>query len=328
MQSRVSDMKTAEAPIVSGAQVSSFRIALPPLSAAKLQKALPHIMADYMAEDTKDTAFCLADDIAAPHDEHHIVLACAHSVLREVIEASSGKNLSALWPDYMRLQVPESGVAVLSDGGDVLARRADGTGFRLPKLLADAALADETVSPAQLIDLPAAPGFATGRFGPNLPLGDMLKKARRTLALMVAIGFLGSAALAAQACQNERQSDALEARAKDLYRAQFPTAQRVVNVEAQLRGKLGGARQASGFTASFGRLQSALTAVPNVRLETMRYSDQPRPTLQVTLVTPDFSTLELARRALSQADFALAEGTSEQANGLIVNELTLTAGRR
>ena len=322
-------MKTAEAPIVSGAQVSSFRIALPPLSAAKLQKALPHIMADYMAEDTKDIAFCLADDIAAPHDEHHIVLACAHSVLREVIEASSGKNLSALWPDYMRLQVPESGVAVLSDGGDVLARRADGTGFRLPKLLADAALADETVSPAQLIDLPAAaPGFATGRFGPNLPLVDMVKKARRTLALIVAIGLLGSAALAAQAWQNERQSDALEARAKDLYRAQFPTAQRVVNVEAQLRGKLGGARQGSGFTASFGRLQSALTAVPNVRLETMRYSEQPRPTLQVTLVTPDFSTLELARRALSQAGFALAEGTSEQANGLIINELTLTAGRR
>jgi type II secretory pathway component PulL len=69
-------------------------------------------------------------------------------------------------------------------------------------------------------------------------------------------------------------------------------------------------------------------AVPNVRLEAIRYGEQPRPSLQVTLVTTDFSTLEQARRKLSQAGFALAEGSSEQANGLIVNELTLTAGKR
>lgn len=309
--------------ILPGQAVSSFAVKLPPLSAAKLAKALPHIMADYLADERADTVFCLAP---APTPETGLVLACDINVLRQTIEdaARAKKDMTALWPDYMQIAVPESGVAVMRDGDKVLARRADGTGFCLPAALADAALADETQSGAVTQGFPANhAGFAVGRFGPNLPLGKIMRHTKRTLLLSTVAALAWSGALALQGWQNERQRFALEDRAVALYKERFPKARRIVNVEAQLRGKLGTDATAQGFSGLFGRVQDILAQQATTRLEEVSFTAQPSPSLKLSVATPGFSELEQLRRQLTEAGFRIDSGSSEQANGLIVNEMTL-----
>ncbi len=321
--SQNSNPSQAHIGVLPGQVVSSFAVKLPPLSAAKLAKALPHIMADYLADERADTVFCIAP---TPTPETDLVLACDIKVLRQTIETATRdkKDMTALWPDYMRIAVPETGIAVLQDGDKVLARRADGTGFCLPKALADAALADETPSEAVTQGFPENhAGFAVGRFGPNLPLGKIMRKAKRTLLLLAAAALTWSSALALQGWQNERQRFALEDRAVVLYKERFPEARRIVNVEAQLRGKIGTDGTAQGFSGLFGRVQNILAQQATTRLEEVGFAAQPSPSLKLTVATPGFSELEQLRRQLTEAGFRIDSGSSEQTNGLIINEMTL-----
>ena len=314
--------------ILPGQAVSSFAVKLPPLSAGKLAKALPHIMADYLADERGETVFCLADKA---DDGTSVVLACEASLLRQALAAANEKkaNLSALWPDYMQLTIPESGIAVLRDGTDVLARRADGTGFRLPQALAEAALSKESVNDAVTAAFPNEnAGFATGRFGPNLPLGKFLKAARRTLILAGLAGFAWASNLGLQGWQNDRQGQALQEQAVTLYKEQFPEARRIVNVEAQLRGKLGASGTAQGFSGMMTLMQGVMAAQDAARLEELSYVAQPTPSLKLVVATPGFSKLESLRAALTAAGFRLNGGSSKQINGVIRNEMTLTMGGR
>ena len=325
---RISTVSGQPVGILPGQAVSSFAVKLPPLSAGKLAKALPHIMADYLADERTETVFCLAD---RTQDGMSVILACEASLLRQAISEANAKkaNLNAMWPDYMQLTPPENGVAILREGSDVLARRADGTGFRLPQALADAALSRETVNDAVAAGFPNEnAGFATGRFGPNLPLGKLLRAARRTLILTGLAGFAWAGNLALQGWQNDRQSQALQDQAVVLYKQQFPEARRIVNVEAQLRGKLGTTGAAEGFSGMMNLMQGVMSAQQAARLEELSYVAQPVPSLNLIVATPGFSELENLRAAFTAAGFRLNGGSSEQINGVIRNEMTLTLGRR
>ena len=315
--------------ILPGRAVSSFAITLPPLATSKLNKALPHIMADYLADDRGETSFCIVD---TAQDGKALVLACDTDILCTTLnDANEDKrNLTAIWPDYMRLAIPESGAAIRTDGTDILARRADGTGFRLPRALADIALENETTCDAVETEFPThLAGFATGRFGPNLPLAQIVKKARTSLALTALAGLMWSASLAFQGWQNDSRRFALEDQAIAQYKEQFPKARRVVNVEAQLRGKLGTSAGARGFSGIMASIQNVLTAQGTARLEELSYAALPNPSLKLVIATPGFSELEQLRSKLKAAGFRLSGGSSEQVNGFIRNEITLTPiGRR
>jgi len=211
----------------------------------------------------------------------------------------------------------------------VLARRADGTGFRLPHALAEAALSKESVNDAVTAAFPNEnAGFATGRFGPNLPLGKFLKAARRTLILAGLAGFAWASNLGLQGWQNDRQGQALQEQAVTLYKEQFPEARRIVNVEAQLRGKLGASGTAQGFSGMMTLMQGVMAAQDAARLEELSYVAQPTPSLKLVVATPGFSKLESLRAALTAAGFRLNGGSSKQINGVIRNEMTLTMGGR
>lgn len=312
--------------ILPGQTVSSFAVPLPPLPTGKLARALPHIMADYLADERADTAFCVLEQNAQGAS---LVLACDTAILRETITraAENKTNLTALWPDYMRLAVPESGVAVLQDGDDIMARRADGTGFRLPKTMADKVLSDETTCDGQEAGFPPDnAGFAIGRFGPNLPIGALVKKSRRSLALLLATAVAWSGSLLFQAQRNENQRDALEAEAVALYQARFPEARRIVNVEAQLRSKLGQSGNRQGFTGMFAGVRQIISAQTGARLEGFSYTAKPSPAFKMVVATPGFSELEQLRAGLSEAGFQLNGGSSEQIDGLILTEMTLSQG--
>ncbi|MGI9438336.1 MAG: type II secretion system protein GspL [Parvibaculales bacterium] len=312
--------------LLSGQLVASFCVKLPALPPSKLDRALPHIMSDYLTSDAGDLVFCHMPTT----DDKHIVFACARHALDALIDEARDNDLElqAIWPDYMTLAQPENGIAIAEEGDDIIARRADGSGFRLPKALAAPMLTNTDTHSATPDALPpTTPGFATGRYGTQLPLADMMRRWRRPLVLAAAalIVWLGAGLNAAM--DNQRQRDAMEAQAETRFMTLFPETRRIVNLESQLRTKLGMSGGAS-FGGQVTRLLSTLAALPNIRLEEMAFDAAQSSALEITLSTTDFSALETARLRLVQAGFGVTEGKSEQSDDVVIGRFNLSPSNR
>ena len=315
--------------LLDGKAVSSFRLRLPKLSDAKLQRALPHIMSDYVSGDSSDLTFC---HIPLANDPYSLVLACDRKVLDDAMRAAQAESyeLHAIWPDYMQIAIPGDGVACQEIAEDLLVRRADGTGFRLPKLLADAAIGDATRHPATTDTLPHGAGFATGRFGSKLPVGALLAQAKRPLILAgLAMGLWLTATLFA-GFDAARKSDALARMGEDAFREKFPEVRRIVNIEAQIRNRLGGGSGGGGFSGLATQTMVTLQSTPDIRMEAMAFIGGRNSGLDITLSARSFSALENARQKLSTVGFRVTEGKSEQSKNLVIGRFTLTpnGGRR
>ncbi len=317
--------------LLDGRAVSSFRLRLPKLSDAKLQRALPHIMSDYLT-DNDNLSFCHMPLAKGDADNgYSLVFACAKDRLDELIGAAQAEQLemSAIWPDYMQVPQPDEGVAIIERDGDILARRADGTGFRLPKALADAAIGEAQIITADPATLPAAPGFAIGRFGTQLPIADILAAVKRPLILAgAAIAIWLAATLYGGFSVNQKAAELAQS-GEDMFRKKFPEVRRVVNVEAQLRNRLGGVG-GSSFSGHSSQLLAALQSLPDIRLEAMEFIGGRNQSMDITLSARNFSALEKARQKLAMAGFRVEEGKSEQSNQLVIGQFTLSlsGGRR
>lgn len=312
--------------LLNGQAVSSFRLRLPNLSDAKLQRALPHIMSDYLS-DCGDISFCHM----SLGDDHSLVLACKKSLLDDIMRQAQAEKLEvrAIWPDYMELPQPDEGLVICEQDGDVLARRADGTGFRLPKQLADAAIGELKTVTVERATLPDAPGFATGRFGTQLPIGEWFTAIKRPLLMgATAVAVWLFATLYGGIAAHQKSTELAE-RGEDLFRKKFPEVRRVVNVEAQLRNQLGNVGGAS-FSAYGAQLLTALQALPDARLETIEFIGGRTQSLDITLTARNFSVLENARQKLAASGFRVEEGKSEQSAKLVTARFTLipAGGRR
>ncbi len=313
--------------LLDGQAVSSFRLRLPKLSDAKLQRALPHIMSDYLT-DNDDISFC---HMPLAENDDSLVFACAKQRLDELMRAAQAEKLElqAIWPDYMQVPQPDKGIAIIERDGDILARRADGTGFRLPKALAEAAIGDSETITARADSLPVAPGFATGRFGTQLPIGEILATFKRPLTLAAAAIAIWLAATVYGGFSDRQKAVELAQSGEDMFRKKFPEVRRVVNVEAQLRNRLGGGTGAS-FTGHSSQLMAVLQSLPNARLEAIEFTGGRNQSMEITLSARNFSVLESSRQKLAMAGFRVEEGKSEQNNQLVIGRFTLTqsAGRR
>ncbi|CAI8211706.1 MAG: Type II secretion system protein L [Alphaproteobacteria bacterium] len=312
--------------LLPGRHVSSFCLTLPALPPSKLERALPHIMSDYLTADSSDMVFCHSP----AQDGQHIVFACSRDTLDDLMDEARARNLELLgiWPDYMTVGKPSDGIAVLEDGNDILARRADGSGFRLPKHLAASLLNDSKTHPGRADALPTQEaGFAIGRYGAQLPLGALVQNWRRPLILMAAalLVWLGAGLL--DAFNSERHRANMEAQAEARFMKLFPDTRRFVNLEAQLRNKLGMSGSAS-FSGQTTRLMATLAALPNMRLEEIEFDAERAQGLEVTVSTTDFSALEAGRLRLMQAGFRVTEGTSEQDENLVIGRFNLGLTRR
>lgn len=312
--------------LLSGRHVSSFCLTLPALPPSKLERALPHIMSDYLAADSGEMVFC-----HMPRDDgKHVVFACAREALDTLMNDARERQLELLgiWPDYMTLATPESGIAIMEEGDDVLARRADGSGFRLPKNIAASLLTENETHEASAAALPTQEtGFAKGRYGAQLPLAALLHNWRRPLLLtgLALFAWLGAGLL--DAVNSERQRDAMEAQAEARFMKLFPETRRIVNLESQLRNELGMSGSAS-FSGQVNRLMATLAELPNMRLEGIEFDAERAQGMEITLSTTDFSALEAGRLRLVQAGFRVAEGKSEQADDLVIGRFNLALSRR
>lgn len=314
--------------LLNGTSVASFRLRLPKLSAVKLQRALPHIMSDYLSDSGADVSFCHVD---LPDSDHSLVLVCQHEALEVLADEAqdNGLELKAIWPDYMQVPQPDEGVATVEQDGDILARRADGTGFRLPKALAEASFGDLSPHSVALSSAPSEAGFATGRFGTQLPLSAMMATAKRPLWLSGIAAAVWLAATLYGGISGFQKTEELAQRGEQMFRQQFPDVRRVVNVEAQLRNRLGSSGGAS-FSGYSGRILDSLKPVKNIRLEAIEFIGGRNQTIDITLSGRSFSDLEAGRLKLAAAGFNVEEGKSEQSKQLVSGRFTLSiaGGRR
>ena len=319
--------------VIAGDTVSCFRVTLPALSAAKLRKTLPYLVSDLMVTDIEDMHLCLIET-ETPND--YLLLACAETVMREMQDAALAEDLSlkAAWPDYMLIAPPDEGVTVLHEDGDILCRRADGTGFRMPEKLAEAALSDVTKDARRdgMRGLPPeeGQGMAIGIYGAQFPFMSYLPVLKRPAILAATVLLIWVIGSFAQIGQHQAARADYEDASIQLFKQAFPDVTRVVNVEAQLMNKMmsSNALPARNFLFLTDTLFQAFEDVENIGIDRLNFDRTDIRPLQVTLRAQNFSALERARQKLVDAGFAVSEGKSSQVENGVTGDFSLsrTAG--
>lgn len=303
--------------VIPGDTVSSFRVTLPALSAGKLRKTLPFLVSDLLVTDAEDMHLCLVET-ETPND--YLLLACAETVMREMKDTALAENLSlkAAWPDYMLIAPPDEGVTLMREDGDILCRRADGTGFRMPEKLAEAALSDVTEDARKDGKRGTLPkqgqGLATGIYGAQFPFMSYLPIFKRPAILAASILLIWVIGTFAQIGRHQAARADYEDASIQLFKQAFPDVTRVVNVEAQLMNKMmsSNALPARNFLYLTDTLFQAIGDVENIGIDRVSFDRTDIRPLQVTLRAQNFSTLERARQKLVDVGFAVSEGKSSQ----------------
>ena len=319
--------------VIPGDTVSSFRVTLPALSAGKLRKTLPFLVSDLLVTDAEDMHLCLVET-ETPND--YLLLACAETVMREMKDTALAENLSlkAAWPDYMLIAPPDEGVTLMREDGDILCRRADGTGFRMPEKLAEAALSDVTEDARKDGKRGTLPkqgqGLATGIYGAQFPFMSYLPIFKRPAILAASILLIWVIGTFAQIGRHQAARADYEDASIQLFKQAFPDVTRVVNVEAQLMNKMmsSNALPARNFLYLTDTLFQAIGDVENIGIDRVSFDRTDIRPLQVTLRAQNFSTLERARQKLVDVGFAVSEGKSSQTVTGVTGDFALsrTAG--
>ena len=315
--------------VIAGDTVSCFRVTLPALSAAKLRKTLPYLVSDLMVTDIEDMHLCLIET-ETPND--YLLLACAETVMREMQDAALAEDLSlkAAWPDYMLIAPPDEGVTILHEDGDILCRRADGTGFRMPEKLAEAALSDVTKDDRRNGTRGSPPeegqGIATGIYGAQFPFMSYLPVLKRPAILAATVLLIWVIGSFAQIGQHQAARADYEDASIQLFKQAFPDVTRVVNVEAQLMNKMmsSNALPARNFLFLTDTLFQAFEDVENIGIDRLNFDRTDIRPLQVTLRAQNFSALERARQKLVDAGFAVSEGKSSQVENGVTGDFSLS----
>lgn len=320
--------------ILPGTSVSSQLLDVPELSAAKLQKVLPGLMADYVSTNAQALHFAIG---GKPVDGQAVVYAVDQKVMESLLTCNGalGVHLTKLLPDYSLLDADQS--LAVCEGPDTLVRlkRNDGSGFTLEKETAmqlDSNIADDckTLDGASWNTLLGRAPFVnetllTGAYAQRADIWGILVYMRR-LAIFTAVAslvWLGASVY--DAVSHQQQARELEEEAVELFRQAFPDVKRVVNMEAQARS---GLRELEGQGGSlFLQQSSALFSViekqSGVYVETIRF-DSNRQEFSATISFGSYRESEQFRREMQAADLTFTEGSSRQDQARILTDIVLT----
>ncbi|MEC7628484.1 MAG: type II secretion system protein GspL [Pseudomonadota bacterium] len=316
--------------VIAGDTVSCFRVTLPALSARKLRKTLPFLVSDLLVTDIEDMHLCLVET-ETPND--YLLLACAKTIMSEMQDKALAEELTlkAAWPDYMLIAPPSEGVAILHKDGDILCRRADGTGFRMPEKLAEAALSDVTKDARRDAKRGPPPeegqGMATGIYGVQFPFMSYLPILKRPAILAATVLLIWVIGSFAQIGRHQAARADFEDASTQLFKQAFPDVTRVVNVEAQLMNKMmsSNALPARNFLYLTDTLFQAVEDVENIGIDRLNFDRKDTRPLQVTLRAQNFSALERVRQKLVDAGFAVSEGKSSQVENGVTGDFSLSS---
>jgi general secretion pathway protein L len=140
--------------------VTLIPVKLPPLSGARLARALPNIVEEVLLQDAQDCAFAVGPRVG---DEHRLLAVIDRAWLEFVIGAFErrGVRVTAAWPAQLALPLPEGGraIACVHDGIAVRVGELDGFGwgasrdadFRTEAIVASLEAAKHASGPAQVV---------------------------------------------------------------------------------------------------------------------------------------------------------------------------------
>lgn len=304
------------------------------------------------AQRRASIAFAVEDRIAQPLDELHVVLGPKTSggtwlvavVSRAVLVGhdaiGGGKRL---WPDVLIVPVPVTGWTIWVQGGRVLVRLADGTGFAtsadlLPSFWAAAgsppvlSCGDADVPGLSLsgqIAMPETADPSLAQFSlrdrqEGAGIAGLLPKRLGALAavgLIAVVGHLGL--LAADVLALGRIADAREAALRGQLNAP-PDA----SLETELARALAARAPATnaGLLPLLVRTFDALAdQTGKVAVQDLRYT-APDDTALLTLEAQDLGTLQAVETALAAAGLGVTAGAATTGNGAAEVQMTLRGG--
>lgn len=203
---------------------------------------------------------------------------------------------SSWWADYLALaQLPQ--LTSYSPWPPHLPQQASAGQPELPLALLARGLADTAFNLLQ------------GPYTPQKPQNKYWQQWRSTAALAAAVLVLYLAQLTAQVWQQQRALADTRAQLQSEYLQLFP-GERIFNLHRQIQQKLqavGATGAEQNFFTQLQALQQKLVALPDLRLDSLRY-DATRQELRFSASAGGFQSFEQLKNALEQAGYTVEQG--------------------
>ncbi len=313
--------------ILAGEVVSYFRIELPDLSNAKLEKIIPGILSDFVAGDIENTHFAVMEKSA---DGHFIVAVCDHSWMIKAQEkaAKTGKTLKAIWPDYSFLATPDDGISVYQSDSRSIVRRANGVGFTVSASILNDIIGDKPTNPGKLAKTPPEGcGLATGKYNPRPSLFLYLRSAIRLGVILLAALTVWLIHAGITISQNDNLRIRYAEASLQIFKNTHPEVKRVVNVEAQMRALAqdSGTGTRTAFLSFANNIFKAIGDTTGAVLVNLNYDRTGQaPTLNTTISTSNFSQTSSFENEIANAGYNVVQGGSTQEGLVIFSSYTIT----
>lgn len=184
--------------------------------------------------------------------------------------------------------------------------------------------ADIAVSRLESATLGALPFLLGSRFSSQADWVRHLQPFKRVAGLALAGLALFVVLALGEGAFLRTQSDQIDARAEEAFRAAFPEVTRVVNLDAQLRQRVQ-ARGVSGqseFLRLAGVMSRVLDESDDLRIEAMRY-DSAVATLGVSATYADFASFEAFSVRAREAGLIVEDGGARQTDDTLSGEFTV-----
>lgn len=164
-----------------------------------------------------------------------------------------------------------------------------------------------------------------GEYGRNTDWDKIRELWRVPFVLLLILIALKGALFGVDFSQAKKESQALERRVEEIYRATFPQAKQVVNPRAQMEQRLalltGGQQSQNSFLALLARIGPQLQKTQGYTLQRLRYHGSALE-LELTLATLD-DLNDLKERLLVNDDLSVDIRTATTANNLVSARLAI-----
>ena len=333
-----------------GEDVRLQRLQISPEEKKHLEKSLPYMLEEQVAEDVDGLHFATAP---LGHLSYAVAL-CSQAKMAQWQEELAGFDSISQWlPEPLLLPWQEGEWCLLFEDDRILLRTGECEGLAaerelLPVMLAAAEAGSG--APEALITYgenqqdelallpehlqgkvqwrrgnfcaalllasvpPGLPNLRQGEFASRLPLGRWWRQWRMVAAVFVTAVLLQLLATGADYWQLQRENVALRTAVQDSYRQAYPRGA-VVDAEKQLRRQLDalrGAGHSGGFVSLLERVGGVIAARPGTAIASINYSDKSGE-MRLNILASDYEAVEQIRAGINKAGLeAIMENSSAQ----------------
>ena len=312
--------------LIDGKYVSSFLCELPNLKPKKLKKIITNFMSDKLVSDGSEDEIIFTP---TTNKNKYLVLVCKKTVIQELINElnQNDKKYISIWPDYMGIPAPEAGVNCLKINDWVLFRREDGTGARVNKSAHELINSGKDINLYEdnIFEFPPGQGFASGVFAASIDYKKYFSIAsqfKRPLTLLLIFIFLSISSVFYEITINNYNAKKNRIKAETIFKDEFPSVNKIVNIEVQTRNLLGlnDGSSKSNFIFLFKKISEIFTS-ENISFENVVFNDEENFPINITFSADNFSSIQKIKIKLEKEGLNVSEGKSEKIDNLIIGNI-------